>query len=177
MRPCLSLMRVVVATYLLGLGVLAGVIALALTEAARSPEVGWREALRHAEATLASGDARGAEEAWQEAYRAAMRGRAPEALLDLGRAYLVIGGAARDRQTAVARARRLFREALFLARERRDADGVARAGEAFASIGDHHVALRAFDAALALAERTRDAVARDRIAALRARSDYATRTP
>jgi len=77
----------------------------------------------------------------------------------------------------MARARRLFREALFQARERRDADGVASAGEAFASIGDHHVALRAFDAALALAERNRDAVTRDRIAALRARSDYATRTP
>jgi tetratricopeptide (TPR) repeat protein len=158
---------------------LAGLILmrLALAEVARSAEVSWREALQRAEAALAGGDARGAEEAWQEAYRAAMRRRAPDALLDLGRAYLLIGEAARNCQTAVARARRIFREALFQARERRDTDGVARAGEAFASIGDHHVALRAFDAALALAERNRDAIARDRIAVLRARSDYAIRTP
>lgn len=160
-------------------GWLAGLIlmALALAEAAHAAEVGWREALQRAEAALTGGDARGAEEAWQEAYRAAMRGRAPDALLDLGRAYLRIGEAARNRQSAVARARRIFREAFFQARERRDADGMAGAGEAFASIGDHHVALRAFDAALALTERNRDAAARDRIAVVRARSDYAIRAP
>jgi len=151
--------------------------ALTLAETARSADVGWREALERAEAALAGGDAHRAEEAWQEAYRRAMRGRTPEALLDLGRAYLLIGEAARDRQTAVVRARRIFREALFLAGERRDAEGVARAGEAFACLGDRHVALRAFDVALALATRNRDAAARGRIAVLRARSDYATRAP
>ena len=158
---------------------LAGLIvgALALAETARSAEVGWQETLQRAEAALAGGDARGAELAWQEAYRAAMRGRAPAALLDLGHAYLRIGEAARDRQTAVIGARRIFLEALVQARERRDAAGVAGAGEAFASIGDHQVALRAFDAALALATQNRDAAARDRITALRARSDYATRAP
>lgn len=158
---------------------LAGVIvgALALGEAVRLGDGGWREALQRAEAALAGGDARGAEQAWDQAYRGAMRVRTPEALLDVGRAYLRIGEAAHDRRTAVPRARRMFLEAFVQARERRDGDGVAGAGEAFASLGDREIADRAFDVALALATQSRDAAAHDRIAALRARSDYATRTP
>ncbi len=181
MKPRIRVISVVTGTYLLGFGLLAGVVlivgALALAAPARGSDGGWREPLQRAETALAGGDARGAELAWQDAYRMAMRVRTPEALLDVGRAYLRIGAAARDRQTAVAWARRLFLEAFVQARERRDAEALAAAGEAFASLGDHHVALRAFDAALALATQRRDAAARDRIAALRARSDYATRTP
>jgi tetratricopeptide (TPR) repeat protein len=160
-------------------GWLSGLIvgALVLAEPTRAANVDWREPLQRAELALAGGDARGAELAWQDAYRMAMRVRTPKALLDVGRAYVRIGEAAHDRQTAVARARRLFLEAFVQARERRDAEALADIGEAFASLGDHHVALRAFDAALALATQRRDTAARDRIAALRARSDYATRTP
>jgi len=160
-------------------GWLSGLIvgALVLAEPARAAGGGWREPLQRAEAALALGDARGAELIWQDAYRMAMRVRTPEALTDVGRAYLRIGEAAHDRQTAVARARRLFLEALVQARERRDAEALTDVGEAFASLGDHHVALRAFDAALALATQPRDAAARSRLAELRARSGYATRTP
>ena len=160
-------------------GWLSGLIvgALALAEPTCAADGGWREPLQRAQIALAGGDARGAELAWQDAYRAAMRVRTPEALLDVGRAYVRIGEAAHDRQTAVAWARRLFLEAFVQARERRDAEALAGVGEAFAALGDHHVALRAFDAALALATQPRDAAARDRIAALRALSDYATRTP
>ena len=158
---------------------LAGVIvgALALGEALRSRDVDWRQALQRAETALIGGDVRGAEQAWEDAYRVAMRVRTPEALLDVGRAYLRLGDAARDRRTAMPRARRIFLEAFVQARGRRDGDGAARAGEAFASLGDREIADRAFDAALTLASQSRDAAARDRIAALRARSDYATRTP
>ena len=156
---------------------LSGLIvgALALAEPAHAVDGGWREPLQRAEVALAGGDARGAELAWHDAYRTAMRVRAPEALLDVGRAYLRIGEAAHDRQTAVGWARRLFLEAFVQARERRDSEALASTGEAFAALGDHHVALRAFDAALAT--QPRDAAARNRIAELRARSDYATRTP
>src|SRR6476660_5481412 len=61
---------------------LAGVIvgALALGEALRSRDVDWRQALQRAETALIGGDVRGAEQAWEDAYRVAMRVRTPEAL-------------------------------------------------------------------------------------------------
>ena len=77
----------------------------------------------------------------------------------------------------MARARRIYLTALFQARERRDAHAVARAGEAFAALGDHEVAERAFDVAMALAAQRRDVAAHDRIAALRARAATTTRMP
>ena len=151
--------------------------ALTLVEVASPGEVEWRALLLRAEAALASGDARAAEDSWWQSYRAAMRTREQEGLLDLGHAYLRIGEAAHDRQWALSQVRRVFLRALFQARERRDAEALSAAAEAFASIGDQQVALHAFDAALALARRSRDAIAGDRIAALRARTGYATRAP
>ena len=140
-------------------------------------EATGRDLLDRAEAALARGDVRGAQLAWQEAHRTAMRARSPVGMLDVGRAYLRIGEAAGDRSAALAQARRIYLVALFQARERRDADTVARAGQAFAALGDREVAGRAFEVALALATQNRDAAARDRIAALRGQSDYATRAP
>ena len=153
-------MGIVLGAYLLGFGMLAGV---ALTPGGRAlpAEATWRDALQRADAALAGGDVREARQAWQEAYRAVMRARAPEGMLDVGRACLRIGEAGRDRRAAVAQARRIYLGALFQARSRRDADVVARAGEAFAALGDREVAERAFEIAMAL----------------RARSDYATRAP
>jgi hypothetical protein len=105
----------------------------------------WREPLGRAEAALAEGQARQAEQAWEEAQRAAMRATSPPTgLVDVGRAYLRIGEAAHDRQTAVARARVLYLRALFRARERGDVAGMTAAGEAFANLGDCEVARRAF---------------------------------
>jgi hypothetical protein len=106
----------------------------------------WREPLSRAEHALASGEPRQAELAWEEARRAAIRSRLPHALLEVGVAYLSIGEVTRDRQTAAARARQLFLESLFRARERRDVDGIAAAGQAFAALGDCEVADRAFRA-------------------------------
>ena len=153
------------------------VAALTLVEVASPGEVEWRALLVRAEAALASRDARGAEDSLLLAYRAAMRTREQEGFLELGHAYLRIGEAAHDRQWALGQTRRVFLRALFQARERRDAEALTAAAEAFASIGDDQVALHAFDAALALARRSRDAIAGDRIAALRARAGYATRAP
>ena len=107
------------------------------------PAAAWREPLTRAEMALASGQTRQAERAWEEARRAAVKARMPHGLLEVGIAYLSIGEVARDRATAVARARQLFLDSLFLARERRDVDGIAAAGHAFASLGDCEVAERA----------------------------------
>lgn len=156
---------------------LAALSSLIGSDATRSPTAAGRGALRRADAALAAGDARGARQAWDEAYQAAMQAREPDVTLEVGHAYLRIGATGTDRQAAVARARRIYLTALFQARERLDAHAVARAGEAFAALGDHAVAERAFDVAMALAIQNRDVVARDRIATLRARSDPTTRMP
>jgi hypothetical protein len=158
-----------VAAYLLA-WLIAGAPMVARSGAVLVPDPPWGEPLQRAESLRARGDVPAGEAAWDEAYRAAMRSRVSGGLLDVGRAYLRIGEAARDHGTAVARARRLFLGALFRAREARDPVGVAEAAAAFAGLGDRAVADRAFVVALALAEQDRDPAARNRIAALRGRA-------
>src|SRR5262245_5332234 len=125
---------------------LAGLVSGATVRTAEtSTHDRWREPLARAEAALAEGQPRRAEAAWEEAQRAAMRATAPSTgLVDVGLAYLRIGEAAHDRQTAVSRARQLFLRALFRARERRDVEGMTAAGQAFARLGDCEMAERAF---------------------------------
>ena len=142
-----------------------GVSALAASEPGRMREATWREALERAGAALAEGNAREAHQAWEDAYRAALRDRTPESLLAVGRAYLRIGETTRGRQAALSQARRICLVALFQARERDDANGVALAAEAFAALGDREVADRAFAVAAQLAARNQDAVTRERIVA------------
>jgi hypothetical protein len=129
----------------------------------------WRLPLDHATAALAAGDLPSARVAWEDAYRAAMGTRDPEGLLAAGAAALRIGEAGERRGVAVAEARRLFLAAFLQAREREDAESMARAGEAFAELGDQEVAARAFTLAMALATRRGDQAARQRVAALMAR--------
>lgn len=131
----------------------------------RAAAADWREPLQRAEAALANGEPSVAQQAWEQAYRAAMQVRTTEGLLAVGDAYLRIGEAARDRATAVASARRIFLTALFQARERRDAPAVAAVAAAFASLGDRDVADRGFEIAAVVANRQGDATARERIGA------------
>jgi hypothetical protein len=121
-----------------------------------APRAGWREPLSRAEMALANGEMRQAEQAWEDARRAAIRSRLPHALLEVGVAYLSIGEATRDRQTAIAGARQLFLLSLFRARARRDADGIAAAGQAFASLGDCDVAERVHAVVLTMATKRGD---------------------
>jgi len=161
-----------------GLAVLAATaLALAGNATSRAAAADWREPLQRADAALANGERAAARQAWEQAYRAAMQVRATEGLLAVGHAYLRIGEAARDRATTVASARRIFLTALFQARERRDAPGVAAAAAAFASLGDRDVADRGFEIASAIANRHGDVAARERIAALQAAAAGVPRTP
>ncbi len=82
-------------------------LALAAGERAVSAQATWRDALQRAEAALAGGDVREAQQAWQEAYRAVM-GESPsvsrsscsssmryisriDQALELGALYVVAG--------------------------------------------------------------------------------------
>jgi hypothetical protein len=129
----------------------------------------WRLPLEQATAALAAGDVPSARVAWEDAYRAAMGTRDPEGLLAAGAAALRIGEATQRRSVAIPEARRLFLAAFLQSREREDAEGMARAGEAFAELGDREVAARTFTLAMAVANRRGDPAARQRVAALMAR--------
>jgi hypothetical protein len=128
-------------------------------------EITWREAVQRVEAVLAGGDLPAARRHWEEAYRMTVRARTAEGLLAVGQARLHLGEVTGGRQSAVADARRIYLSALFQARERRDADGVALAGRAFGELGDREVADRAFAVAAALATRSRDSATREPILA------------
>ena len=118
---------------------------------APAPEAGWREPLERAEAAFSQGELRRAEEAWEEAQRVAMRPTIPPSrLVDVSLAYLKIGEAAHDRQTAVARTRQLLLRALFRARHQRDVEGLTAVSHAFARLGDCEVAERAFAVVLTM---------------------------
>lgn len=147
-----------------------GAAALVADPRVPDPDARWRELLGRAETAFAGGDARAAERAWEESYRAAIRPGAAEGMLALGHAYLSIGAAARDPQAAVARARQIFLQAFVQARERRDAEVIADTGEAFARLGDREVADRIFAVAMDLATRNYDVPTRERSAMLRQRS-------
>ena len=71
-----------------------GALAVAGNERTRLPDTAWREPLQRIDTAVAGGDARGAMQAWEMAYRAAMRARTPEGMLEVGRAALRIGEAA-----------------------------------------------------------------------------------
>ena len=117
----------------------------------QATDAGWREPLDRAEAAMSSGEFQRAEQAWEEAQRAAMRPNIPPSgLVNVGLAYLKIGEAAHDRQTAVTRARQILLRALFRARHNRDVEGLTAVSHAFASLGDCEVAERAFAVALAM---------------------------
>lgn len=154
----------------------ASAAVLAADEPGHSTSPAWRVSLEHAEAALARGDTRTAEQAWETAFRRAMASRSPQGMLDVGHAYLRIGEAA-HRPAAVARARRLFLAALFQARGRRDANRVVAAAEAFAALGDRDVAGRACDIAQGLALQNNDRTALERVVELRSRLGSAPHAP
>jgi hypothetical protein len=115
-------------------------------------DAGWREPLDRAEAALSQGEPQRAEQAWEEAQRAALRPTMPPTgLVNVGLAYLKIGEAAHDRQTAVTRARQLLLRALFRARHQRDVEGLTAVSHAFARLGDCEVAERAFQTVVTMA--------------------------
>lgn len=118
---------------------------------------------------LAARDVAGALRAWRRANVVATGSRRWEAVLAVGDAYLRIGDAADIRRAFAGRAREVYLTALFLAREERSVEGVLRAAEAFAALGDRDVADHSLSVARRIADETRDRTAQARVAAAAAR--------
>ncbi len=128
-----------------------------------SSDAPWTVHLRHSDEALRLQDVKVAEQAWHRAYLAALGSTSWEGRLDVGDASLRIGDVAKRREPAKAKARSLYMEALFRARSQGSLDGVLRAGEAFAALGDQEVASQAIHIAEGLAAQGHDPYAPARV--------------
>jgi hypothetical protein len=129
----------------------------------------WVAPLETMNQAIERGDLSSAELAHREAYRAAIASRRWEALLDVGDAALQIGEATRSRKALETEARRLYLSALLRARAEHSLDGVLRATEAFARLGDRDVVEQGLNIARGLAGSDPEALARVRALAERSR--------
>jgi hypothetical protein len=127
-----------------------------------SNEAPWTVHLRQSHEALRQQNTNAAQEAWHRAYLAALSSASWEARLDVGDTSLQIGEA-KGRESAKAKARSLYMDALFRARSQGSLDGVLRAGEAFAALGDHEVASQAIRIAERLAAEDKDPYAFSRV--------------
>jgi hypothetical protein len=132
-------------------------------EAADSP---WTAHIRRLDEALAQRNVGAAEQAWHEAYGAALRSRHWEGMLAVGDATLRIGEVVGSRQAPTAKARRLYLAALFRARDQGSLEGVLRTAEAFAALGDREVVYQGIRIAEGLTAQRSDEDARARLRAL-----------
>jgi hypothetical protein len=123
----------------------------------------WHLHLQKLERALATKDVSAAEVAWQEAYLEAIGSRRWEGLIEVGDAYLRIAELTGGRRNAQSKARRLYLAALFRARNQESWDGIARATEAFAVLGDREMAEQGIRMAERLAAQGREAEPSDRV--------------
>src|SRR2546422_1284226 len=100
---------------------------------------------------------------WRDAYAAARRGRHWEGLVAVGDVYRRLGGLGGFKKAAEVKARTIYLGALFRARQEASLDGVLRAAEAFAELGDAPVVEQCLKLARPLAAETRDARADRRL--------------
>lgn len=107
--------------------------------------------LRAVDEALAKKDVDGAVRAWHDAYGAAFGSRHWQAMLEVGDAFLRIGQAAGSLAGSKPNARQAYLIALLQARRQGSLDGVLRATEAFATLGDHEVVKQGLRIALLVA--------------------------
>jgi hypothetical protein len=108
---------------------------------------------------IARGDIATAAARWRDAHAHARRSGHWEALLDLGDGSRRLGRAGGGARIADAHARQAYLAALLHARHVGSLDGVLRAAEAFAELGDRDVVEQCLREAHALAARTADPAA------------------
>ena len=115
------------------------------------------------------GDLATARAAWDDAYRSLRRTRDWQGMAALGDAALEVASASGARQPWDADARQAYLGALFRARAEASLDGVLRATDAFATLGDRDIAEEGLRIAELVALRTGTAEARHRVLAHRSR--------
>jgi hypothetical protein len=129
----------------------------------------WAAHVRGSDAALARRDPEAAEREWHQAYIAAMGSWRWDGPIEVGDAYLRIGEVSGLRPAAAARARNLYLIALFRARQQSSVEGLLRAADGFARVGDRDVAEQCLRLAERLASAHGDPGAAARVRALAAR--------
>ena len=103
---------------------------------AAAPAAPWLTPIADTDRALASGDLASAAASRHRAYLAALGSRSWEGFVAVGDAALRLGEASGDRHAMEPEARRAYRAALSRARAERSLDGVLRATESLARLGD-----------------------------------------
>lgn len=132
-------------------------------------EAPWQVHIRAVDNALAKKDLSLATRAWQNAYDAALERQRCDALVEVGDASLRIGEVGGLPKPSEARARWIYLAALVLARKHRLLDGVLRAAEAFATLGDREVVNQCICFAEGLAGHASDGKEHDRLHPAKAR--------
>ena len=118
---------------------LVGLLVTTVTKPAVAPErgaVSVRPLPTSIEAALERGDVLTAVRATEAAHRRATRDRSWQSLIEVGDAYYRIAARAEAPEAAIENARGAYRAALTSARRAKSLDGVLRAAEGFAQVGD-----------------------------------------
>jgi hypothetical protein len=110
-------------------------------------------------------DVAAAERAWHEAYLTALGTWGWDGMMDVADAYVRLGRISNPGPAAMAKARNLYLAAFFRARQQRSVDGLLRAAEGFARVGDRAAAEQALRIAESLAAEIGDRHAPARIRA------------
>lgn len=144
-------------------------IGLALTEVRATHErsggsldAPWRDSIRTLDDALAKKEIGAAERALHQAYLAALGSRRWEGMVEVGDATLRVGEVSGYRKVSEPKARQLYLLAFFRARQQGSIDGLLRAAEGFAALGDREVAEQGIRLAERLAEQGGATEARDR---------------
>jgi hypothetical protein len=137
------------------------------TPAARVPmeDLEWARHMREAEAALAAGDGQVAVARLRAAHRAAVRTGRWEALAEVGDAARRAGALTPPPPRAARTASRAYLAGLARAHEQRSVEGVLRAAQGFAALGDREMVEYCIGVAGRLAEREGGAEGRSRVRA------------
>jgi hypothetical protein len=135
----------------------------------RSGDTPWIAQLQRMDVALARGDVSAAVQARRDAYSAALKSRRWDGMLAVGDASVRLAEVPSERAAMLAEARYAYLSALFRARSERSLDGVLRAAEAFAALGDRDAARQALVMARAMTAGTQQAEIAERIRAIRER--------
>ena len=126
-------------------------------------QIAWKARLQRVDDALARNDLAGAEMLWREAYAAALKSRHWEGMMAVGDVYRRLGERAGFHETSDAKARETYLAALFRARSQGSLEGVLRAAQGFADLGDHGIVEQCIRVARSVAARSRDPRAEDRV--------------
>ena len=148
---------------------MAGTSIVSAQEAGRSGTAPLMEAIRAMDDALAKGDVRTALRAREDARLAALASAGWEGLVLLGDATVRLGQSSGLSGAMEPAARRAYAFALYRARRQESLEGVVRVTEAFVSLGDRDMALKACGIAGSLAASAPEPEARERVRALEKR--------